>query len=339
LKKIEQDASGRLYLFETNEGATTMMDLVIPPRDQAIYAIRAMKSVALADGELHPQERRMLELALELFELELDVDAIETIEPEALAEGLTDPDARHNFVSRLVVLTTLDGEVTPDEVELVERYAAALGVEERAVKNLRQLSEGHVRAMMFDLGRRSFMPKLIKGVWQDQGLRGLWTIAKAAAGIEDAEQAARFAALAELPEHTLGYALYHQFADNGFAYPGQKHGPPAAMLFHDVGHVLAGYGTSPREELLVCAFQCGYMGDDGLVMYLMIAMLFQLAIEPIAKLRGVPAHRELVDVDTFMTAYERGKAMRSTLVGWDPWPHVERPLAEVRAELGVAPAA
>jgi uncharacterized tellurite resistance protein B-like protein len=314
-----------------------MMDLLAPPPEQATYAIRAMKTVAVADGELHPQERRMIELALELFELdvELDIDALDPITPEELAEGLTGADVRAKFIQRLVVLTTLDGEVTAAEVELVERYAAALGVDERAVKNIRQLIEGHVRTLMFDLGRRSFMPRLVKSIWREQGVRGLWTMAKAIAGIQDAEQAARFAALGELPEDTLGYALFHQFVDNDFAYPGQKHGPPPVMAFHDLGHVIGGYGTTPRDELLVCAFQCGYMGDDGLVMYLMIAMLFQLAIEPVAKLRGVAAHKGLVDVDTFMAAYERGKALKRTLVGWDFWPHVERPLAEVRAEFGL----
>ena len=33
-----------------------MMDLVTPPKQQAMYAIRAMLGVALADGELHEQE-------------------------------------------------------------------------------------------------------------------------------------------------------------------------------------------------------------------------------------------------------------------------------------------
>lgn len=313
-----------------------MMDLIVPPRTQAVLALRAMKTLALADGELHPQERRMIEIAVEVFELELDIDALEPLEPASLAEQLSEPEAREGFIERLVVLATLDGEVTAEEVELIEAYAEAVGVDHHGVTALRRLVDGHVRRMMFGLGRRSFMPKLIAGVWRERGLRGLWTIGKAAAGIPDAEEAARFEALGELGPETLGNQLYHQFADNGFAYPGQRHGPPSAMLFHDLGHVIGGFGTEPRDELLVCAFQCGYMGeDDALVMYLVIAMLFQLAVEPVAKLRGVPAHKALVDVDTFRAAYERGKALNRSLVGWDPWPHMDQPVAAVRAELGL----
>ena len=105
--------------------------------------------------------------------------------------------------------------------------------------------------MAFDLGRRSFGPTLIAGVWSREGLAGLWKLAKAALGFQDAEVAARFAALGELGEDTLGYALYHQFVDNGFAHPGQKHGPPDSLLFHDLGHVLSGYGTDPEGEAVL----------------------------------------------------------------------------------------
>lgn len=70
-------------------------------------------------------------------------------------------------------------------------------------------------------------------------------------------------------------------------------------------------------------------------MYLMIAMLFQLAIEPLAKLRGVEAARGMLDIDRYQEAVERGRAMKVNLMDWDPWPHMARPLDEVRDELGI----
>ena len=94
------------------------------------------------------------------------------------------------------VLTTLDGEVTSEEVELVEAYAAALDIDERSVKTLRNLVEGHLRRMMFDLARRSFMPKVVGGIWREEGVRGLWTLVKAAAGEDGGTLADRVAARA-----------------------------------------------------------------------------------------------------------------------------------------------
>ena len=292
-------------------------------------------SVAMADGELHPKEGRLIQLMADAWGMERELVTLEPVEPETLAEHMSDPAIRRAFVQRLVVLTTLDGEVTLDEIAAVDAYARALEVDERAIENLRQLAAGHIRRMAFDLGRRSFAPTLLGRIWHQRGIAGLWDLVKTAAGLTNAEREARFSALGQLPEGTFGRALYHQYVDNEFPYPGQKHGPPDDMLFHDVGHVLAGYGTTPDEELLVAGFQAGYMKTDELVMYLMIAMLFQLAVEPIARARGVEPARDMLDVDRYLDAVERGRAMNVDLLEWDPWPHMERDLDEVRAELGI----
>jgi uncharacterized tellurite resistance protein B-like protein len=309
------------------------MDTVLPPAEQREFVLRALKTLALADGAIHSQEQRLLEIAAEALGLEAELDAVETIEPEELAAGLTESDSREALMKRLVLLSTLDAEVSEEEVALLERYGAALGVEERAVHNLRQLMQGHVRRMAFDLARRSFAPGMLKSIWSEEGLAGLWRLAKAALGLTDPELAARFEALGELADDTLGYAVFHQFADNGFPYPGQKKGIP--ILFHDLGHVLAGYGTEPEGELKVAGFQAGYLNEDPLVMYLMICMLFQLGIEPMAKLRGVPAYKGRLDLDTFLEAFRRGQALECNLLHWDPWPHMERKLDDVRTELGI----
>ena len=103
-----------------------------------------------------------------------------------------------------------------------------------------------------------------------------------------------------------------------------------------MGHVLAGYDTSPEGELQVAGFQAGYLDEDPLVMYLMIAMLYQLGIEEIAKQRHVTAQKGLLDIDRFEEAYRRGRALKVNLLEWDPWPHMARPLAEVRDELGLS---
>ena len=313
-----------------------MMQLTLPPRSLAHDTLRALSTVARADGELHPSEQRLIELVAEALDVPYDGSALEPIEPEELAAKMTEPDVRRGFVTRLVVLTTLDGEVTEDEVSAVEHFAAALDVEERAIRNLRQLAQGYARLVAFDLGRRSFLPKLVRGVWREQGIRGLWKIAMTLAGRTDEEEARRFEALAELPEGTLGHTLFDHFVDNSFPYPGQKGGVPARFLFHDLGHVLTGYGTTPDQELLAAGFQAGYMGGDGVAMYLMIAMLFQLAVEPVAKMRGVEPRRELLDIEAFMEAVERGRTLAVDLMDWDPWPHMARPLHDVRIELGLS---
>lgn len=311
------------------------MDLTLPAPDRAPEALRALAAVARANGEPHPQQQRMLELFAEATGVPVDVPAPCSITPEALAAALTDPRARRAFVQRLVVMATLDGEVTEGEVDQIEAFATALDVHEPGVRNLRQIARGYPRLAAISLGRRSFVPRLLAKVWRERGLRGVFQLVRALLRGRDRAQEARFAALAELPRDTLGRELYEHFVDNAFPFPGQPRAAPEFLLFHDLGHVLGGYGTSSGEELLIAGFQAGYMKGDGLVMYLMIAMFFQLGIESVARMRGVEPARERVDIEALLSAVERGQAMTVNLVDWDPWPHMARPLSEVRAELGV----
>jgi uncharacterized tellurite resistance protein B-like protein len=314
------------------------MDPILSLRGRAHVALRALATVAGADGELHSEEHRMIEHLADAMDVSVDVATLEPIAPDELATALTDDVARRALVQQMVVLTTLDGEITEDEVARVEAFASALGVAERGVRTIRDIAEGRPRRAAFALARRSFMPGLLARIWRERGLRGIWQLVRAALGGRDAQQEARFAALAQLPSGTLGRELHDHFVANAFPFPGQRKGAPDFMLFHDLGHLLGGYGTTPDQELLVAGFQAGYMKGDGLAMYLIIAMLFQLAIEPLARLRGVEPRKGQLDVVAFMQAVERGRAMKTSLVGWDPWLHVARPLAEVQAELGVAAA-
>jgi uncharacterized tellurite resistance protein B-like protein len=313
------------------------MQLAMPPEPERIFMLRAMKTVALADGELHPKERRLIEIAANTLGVDVLVDELDEISAADLAAGLAQHEARESLVKQLVMLTTLDGEVTEDEVERLEEFAQALGSHERAVHNLRQLLEGHLKRMMADIVRRSFMPRKIKWLVTEADLSSVWGVAKVALGVTDPKLAARCEALGKLPEGTLGRVLHDHHVDNGFFLPGQKDGFPMAMAFHDLGHVVSGYGTDSQGELLVAGFQAGYLEEDPLVMYLMISMLFQLGIEPIAELRGVEPERNQLDLDAYEDAYRRGAARNQSLLNWDPWPYMEWPLEKLRAELGVPP--
>ena len=41
--------------------------------------------------------------------------------------------------------------------------------------------------------------------------------------------------------------MYDHFRENDFKFPGELGGMP--LPFHDIGHVLAGYGTDPQSEI------------------------------------------------------------------------------------------
>lgn len=104
------------------------MDLKIPTSEQARWGLRAMKTVALADGALNDSERQMLEAVQRVFGTTHEVEGLLPIAPEELAVGLPDQQIRNQLVNGLIVMSLIDQEVKPVEAELVERFAVALHV-------------------------------------------------------------------------------------------------------------------------------------------------------------------------------------------------------------------
>jgi hypothetical protein len=149
----------------------------------------------------------------------------------------------------------------------------------------------------------------------------------------NAKLAARYRELGFCAQGTFGRAVYDHFVDNEFKFPGEIGGIP--MVFHDVGHVLSGYGTDPQGEIQQAAFQAGFARRDGFSFLLFGILQFHLGmrITPVAK-----GYRGLFDVNRVLMALHRGAScMVDISEDFDVFAHKDRPLDEVRAELGIPP--
>ncbi len=308
------------------------MIIARPSPEQAPYALRALFTVAASDGDLDPREMQLIELGIEVLGVDLSVEDLTPITPEEVAAVITEQDIREAMLQRMVLIAMMDEKIAPEEIATMNAFAQALGVKEKAIKNMKQVMDGHLKRMSFDLGRRSFARQVVRKVWKEEGLKGFWQIARTMLGRVNAAMAERSVALEELPEGTLGKAYFTFMRSNDFALPGEKHGPPDFLLFHDIGHVLGGYPTTPQGEVQIAGLQAGYMGEDGFTMTLFIILLFHMGqnIRP-----GVEATHGMFDLGAFRKAFATGKGMNANLVTWDPWPHMERSLDEVRAELNL----
>src|SRR5262249_32176764 len=148
--------------------------------------------------------------------------------------------------------TMIDGEAAPEEASVVESFAAGLGVDPRWVQTLRKLAEGHTLALRFDLARRIWVRDKMAEAWSQGGLRWLARTVAAMLNLkEDRALADRYRALAGYPAGSLGRAYADFVQRNGFQFPGEKGGGPEAIIFHDLTHVLSGYGTDPSGETQV----------------------------------------------------------------------------------------
>lgn len=296
--------------------------------------LRAMHTVALADGEVTAKERSLLDAAARA--VGRSAASLTPIEPAELAAAGLSPAESERVVQSMLLMAIMDGAGSPAEATVVEAAARALAVHEPRVHNLRQLAEGHVGLMRWDLTRRGYAKDELIRTFREEGVRGVLHTFGPLLGVgSDARTAQRWIALGELPEGTLGHAYFSFIVGNGLSFPGEDDGIGERGAWHDMLHVVGGYPIDPVGEAEVVAFMAGFRKEDPFFWLFTVALQFQvgLVISPFAP--GVP---DQIDPARFLRHHLRGARVRKDLsADWNFRADLARPLAEVRAELGVVP--
>ena len=323
------------------------MELLVPPASVAPFGLRAMAMIArAADGGLVDTHRVLLDTAQQmLLGTEVDVATLPEIDPATLREHFSDRALAQQLVRGMLVVSLAVGPTTPAQMELIEQFADALGIEEPALDAIAHLAHGEMVQFVLDFHRRSNLRDYIANQYRNEG--GLLAVIKGLLEfrgvIHDQALVARFVALGELPQETFGHAFFHHSRQAGVALPGESGGFPMGAVFHDIGHVLAGYDITPEGELQIACFQAGYRRADNAFFTILFAVLLHTAGINIAPL-PMPHHPGRIgegDLAARMIhALRRGAQVNTDLgEGWDLWSHAEIPLAELRRQLGVPPLA
>lgn len=311
------------------------MEFQMPAGDILPFGLRAMKTVALANGRFEETERELLIAARDVLGSSENIDGLTLIKPGELASAVVDPQLRKQLIAGLVVMAMIDGEATSAEVVAIEAFSSALEVEFSYLHTLRKLASGHLTAVRFDLFRHAWPRKHMSEAVEKYGWRWVGRTAAAFLGIrEDRTLANRHRALQDLSPSTLGGAYVAFMRSNRFAFPGEKGGGPEFVLYHDLTHVLSGYGTSPEEETQVAAFHAGARRQDPFFFVFFVMLQFHLGIRitPIT-----PGRRGKFDPHDVLAAVRRGAACRiDPTDDWDPWPVMGCPLDELREAYGIS---
>lgn len=313
------------------------MELKIPSLEQAYWGLRAMKTVALADGMLDDSELHMMEAVQRIFGTTYSPEELASIAPAELARAFPDPQLRQQLVQGLIVMSLIDGNANARETELVEQFAQALEVSAPEVKNLRHVLKGEMFQLRLDLVRRFWLRDKVKEIWNTGGIRGLYKFMRGMIGKdEDAALAARYQALEHYPAGSLGRAYWEYCRVNGFALPGEKGGAAEPILFHDCAHVLSGYGTDPEGEVQIACFSAGFQRRDPWLFVFFVLLQFHVGIRmtPITK-----ARTGFFDPAKALIAIRRGAAMNVDLnSGWDYWPVMGEQVEDLRRRYNILPA-
>jgi len=310
---------------------------------QAVTVVQAAWAVASAGGRREPEPVEIESIAaLQHHMLRQDppIAGVSGPLPDDLEERLDTPGLRRQTVRQLAILATIDGEVRPDKVAVVEAAAKRLGVDEFGLLVLSRIARGQYRRNGFGL-----MKRIVAHYWSPTGtarLRDwmaiLWTVAPWLPGLkgylgQDAVLA-RYRSLADLPVDTLGHQVHRYYARNGFPVPGEPKSIPEGWARHEVYHVISNYGISLQGELLLAAFIAG--NTEELALDLVLPALVQLHAGK-TFVPG-PTASGLLRPDAFFRAMARGAAMRvDLLAGWRLWDVAEVKLQDLRERYGLPP--
>ena len=305
--------------------------------DQAKAYLAAMKTVALASrrSELDATERQMLEAtARHVLHEDVDVDALEPIRPEDLAELLPDRERRDQAVQFLVLMPYMDGVVDADEVAQVDAFAKALGAEPDTLMSLHQVRDKRMKRLLWDYSRRSLASGLLPG----DGVFG--KVATVLEGYRqyrgDAKIARQYYKYETFPKGTLGRVFHDFYRDRGFPLPGEKGSFTEFLVPHDLAHILGGFNTDMSGELDVAGMEAG-MSDSPFGYELLLEVILDFHLGVAFTTAGLldPGVGQF-HPDSVMTGFERGAAMNLDLmVGWDWHAVMNEPVVELRERYGI----
>lgn len=321
------------------------MDVVTPDPDSRAPQLTALKAVADAARNGFGQPQRALLSAVQevVFEIDEAFDPPEAISACDLAAGVGDPVEALQLIRLMVVMALADGPPSAAQMSLISGFASALDVHEPAVAAIGHLAKGNLRRFRLACMRHSHIRHYFRNTVRMSGSRLalLEALLIFRGVIEDRERAARYRALDQLPEDTLGHRFFRHCVENDLPFPGEKGGFPEGALFHDFTHVLTGCDTSPEGEMRNAAFQAGYTRED----HDFFTWLFSLVLHttgvnispfPMEMVPGrIGQGRLAVEV---LSELRRGSKMENDLGDqWDCWDYVQLPIDVARERLGVAP--
>jgi hypothetical protein len=235
----------------------------------------------------------------------------------------------------LTIMAFVDGSLDEAKIAAVLDYAAALGIDEPYVQEITEAAHGHVQAALADMTRRNLESITGKPWLQDDAMG--WFLPYRGDHADPA-LAARYRALGSLPAGTLGHAYWEQYQRNGYAFPGEANALNEAFATpHDCTHVLSGYDTTPRGELLVSTFTAAMHPSrpmEGHILPVIFSWHLGIKINDVAG-SAVGA----LDPREFWHAWARGAAVTEDLFapGWDFWGCVGENLAALRQRYSISP--
>lgn len=299
----------------------------------------AMRQVALAGGHAisHADGASIAAAARYLLRRRdlTDLGTLPAVEPADLVAALkADRELPREAVKYLAIMALVDGVLDTAKLARVLGYARALDVEAGYLTELVEAASGHMAWVIADMTRKN-MESITSKPWSKDQDVAAWITPYAGTNAQP-ELVARYEALGKLKAGTFGKALWEFDKTNGYTFPGD----PTALnaMFgtpHDSTHVISGYDTSLRGEILVSTFTAAMHPINPMAGHI-LPVIFNGHLG--VKFNDVARYATGgLDPDEFWHAWARGRDMTVDIFApdWRVWEWVERDLEELRRDWNV----
>ncbi|MEJ0016794.1 MAG: hypothetical protein WDN25_09525 [Acetobacteraceae bacterium] len=303
---------------------------------QAGYILGAMRVVAETGAPLTDADRTALQ-STSRFMLGRDtpvaIDHLPLPTPAELAATVRATPLVDDTVKFLTVMALMDGVLDRQKIAKVLEYADALGVHAHYLEQIAEAARDHIQAVLADMTKCN-MESITNAPWPGGDVNA-WLLPYSD-GDADPRLAARYDALQRLDPATFGHTFWAHFRHNDYAFPGE----PSALnerfcVPHDSLHVLTGYDTSARGEILVSTFTASMHRSHpmaGHVLPVILSWHLKIAINDVARDAS-----GALDPAEFWRAWAAGAAasVDTFASDWDFWAAAGEPLAALRRKWSI----
>ena len=274
----------------------------------------------------------------ELLGVDLDFKAINGISVHEAAQSFPDPLQRLELIE-LMVLAEMMLNPVPAKLEAsVESWARELGVHDRSLVLARDVASQARQQAQTDFYRLFWMGE------EDQRQKGFDQLLKAHGPQSwtftmepDPALAAQWRSLAELPDDTLGAAVWQHYQRHGFTTPGELGGANAALAHHDWLHVLGNYDVNMIGEVENAAFGSASSSVTGATLWFLGVMAMYEGGLFDSVVAGSHPHQISAPgmSERVVHALKRGRACRQDLLAIDYFTIADQPLIELQRAWGL----
>ena len=266
----------------------------------------------------------------------IEIDQLEDISPDELSRALHEQEVAHWALRFLAVIALVDGLIDEKKIAIVLEFASAFSIHEDYLQELSEAAQDHMQWIIADMNRHN-----IRSVFGMKWHHDVTSLLLPYQGTQaDPELVARYEALGHLPNGSFGKAFWNLYKNNRYTFPGDEHALNEAFATpHDSAHVLSGYDTTPRGEILVSTFTAGMHPNKPMAGHILPAIFsWHLGVEfnPVAK-----SMTGQLDPEHFWEAWVRGSELTvdTFAPGWNIWTIAEDSVADVRRQYHVPPPA